>query len=257
MLKCTNGMKNSAKFILIFALSVGFLMGVSHPLFAYVMSSGDYRIQSDDALTPTGGMGTSAHYIFKDTMGQVSSGVSDSALYKMKAGFQQMQEVSLSVSAPSNTPLVPNIPGITGGTANADTHWTVQTDGSAGFDMKISASTVPAMRLDGSYYFDDYPTSPTYNWGIGANAAKFGFAVLPATTGDATAFEDNGATCGAGGNVGHCWSGLSTTPTTIIHRTSRTSPTGENELITFQAQSNKFLKSGEYSSLVTITVSSN
>lgn len=254
-------MKHSVKIILFFVLSAVFLAGVGQLVFAYVMSSGDYQIQSDDALTPTGGIGTSANYIFSDTMGQVSSGISDSSLYKIKAGFQHMQDVSLSVSSPGDTTLTPNIPGISGGTANADTHWTVQTDGSAGFDMKLNASTIPAMKLppDGTYYFDDYPTTPTYNWDIGLNAAKLGFTVVPATANDIVlALADNDSICGAGSNVGNCWSGFNgTTPIPIIHRTIRTDVTGENELVAFQAQSNKFLKSGSYSASITVTVSSN
>jgi len=254
-------MKYFIKYFLVFILSVVFLLSVCHPLLAYVMSSANYKIQSDDSLTPTGGLGTSANYIFKDTMGQVSSGLSNSDLYKIKAGFQQMQEVSLSISSPDDTALTPNIPGISGGTANADVHWKAQTDGSAGFDMKINASTTPAMKLppDGTYYIDDYSTTPTYNWNIGSNAAKFGFTVVPATSGDAsTALKDNGVNCNDGSNVGNCWVGFNgTNQISIVHRTSRTSPTGENELVTFQAQSNKFLASGDYSSSVTVTLSSN
>jgi hypothetical protein len=137
----------------------------------------------------------------------------------------------------------------------------VQADSSAGFDMKINASTLPAMKLppDGVYYFDDYSTTPSYNWDIGSNAAKFGFSVTPATPEDAvSALKDNGSSCGLGSNVGNCWIGLNgTTQTAIIHRQSRTSIEGEDELITFKAQSNKFLKSGDYTGSITITVSSN
>ena len=255
-------MKYPVKIILISIISTVLLLegGFCDHLLAYVMQSGSYKIQSDDSLTPTGGLGTSANYIFKDTMGQVSSGVSNSSQYAIKAGFQQMQEVSLSVSSPGDTALTPDIPGISGGTADASTHWTVQTDNSAGFDMKISASTNPAMKLpsDPTYLaFDDYSATPTYNWNIGSNAAKFGFAVVPATSNDAPNFEDNGSICGAGGNIGNCWSGLTTSPVAVIHRTVRTDATGQNEQINFKAQSNKFVESGTYSSLVTITVSSN
>jgi len=254
-------MEKNLKIFLIFLLAFCVNGIAFHPLFAYVMSSGNYHIQSDDSLTPTGGVGTSANYVFKDTMGQVSSGVSNSTLYKIKAGFQQMQEVSLSVSAPDDTSLTPDIPGVSGGTADAGVDWSVQTDGSSGFDMKINASTSPAMKLppDGAYYFDDYSTTPTYNWDIGSNAAKFGFAVVPATSADAVlAFKDNGGACGAGENIGNCWAGLNgTTPTAIIHRTSRTSPAGENETINFKAQSNKLLKEGDYASSITVTVVSN
>jgi hypothetical protein len=255
-------MKNFIKFTLISVLFVAFLAGCCHPLYAYVMESqsGDYRIESDDSLTPTGGLGVSANYIFKDTMGEVSSGVSNSTLYKIKAGFQEMQEVSLSVTPPDDTALTPNIPGISGGTADASTHWIVQTDGSSGFDMKISTSTLPALKLppDGTYYFTDYSNLAVPFWDIGSDAAKFGFNVVAATAGDAPAFQDNGSVCGSGTNVGNCWSGLNgTTPVAVIHRMSRTDETGENETISFKAQSNKFLESGDYSALVTVTVASN
>ena len=249
------------KIFLICILSVVFLLGISHSILAYVMSSGNYKIQSDNSLTPTSGLGTSTNYIFRDTMGQVSSGISSSNSYQIKAGFQQMQEVSLSVSAPGDINLAPDIPGISGGSATADSYWSVQTDSSAGFDMKINASTLPALKLppDGTYYFDDYSATPTYNWSVGSNSAKFGFAVIPATAvAVSSTLKDNGSACGLGNSVGNCWAGFNgTTPIVIIHRQSRTNSSGENELITFKAQSNKFLKSGDYTSLITITVSAN
>ncbi|MCX6722646.1 MAG: hypothetical protein NT094_01085 [Candidatus Staskawiczbacteria bacterium] len=248
------------KSFLILILSVIFMLGIYNPLLAYVMQSSNYKIQSDDSLTPTSGLGTSTNYIFLDTMGQVSSGVSNSNSYKIKAGFQQMQEVSLSVTSPGNINLG-NIPGISGGTVSNNSYWKVQTDSSSGFDMKINASTIPAMKLppDGTYYFDDYFTTPTHNWNIGSNAAKFGFAVTPATVDDsASTLKDNGSACGLGSNVGNCWSGFNgTNPIVIIHRQNRTDANGENELITFKAQSNKFMNVGNYVSSITITVSSN
>lgn len=254
-------MESKIKIFLFLIFLLFFLSGTYGPLYAYIMQSGNYKIQSDNPLTPTGGKSNSTNYIFYDTMGQVSSGVSDSALYKIKAGFQQMQEVYLSISSPEDIVLAPNIPGISGGTASADAYWLVKTDSSAGFDMKINASTVPAMKLppDGTYYFDDYSTTPTYNWDIGLNSAKFGFTVTPATAEDVVStFKDDGESCGAGSNVGSCWSGFDgTNQVAIVHRQSRTDINGENELITFKAQSNKFLKSGDYTSSITITVSSN
>ena len=246
---------------LILILAVICFAGSALPLFAYVMSSGNYQIQSDSTLSPAGGLGTSANYVFQDTMGQVSSGASNSALYKIKAGFQEMQDVSLSVTAPADTALSPDIPGVSGGTANADTHWIVQTDNNAGFDMKINSSTNPAMKLVSdplAVSFDDYAVTPAV-WNVGAGLAKFGFTVAPADANDAvTAFKDDGnGNCGTGVNTGHCWSGLATTKTPIIHRVSRTDANGQNELISFRAQSNKLLQAGNYSAQITITVVAN
>jgi len=252
-------MKYFIKFILICILSVIFFAGIYKPLFAYVMSSGNYQIESDSSLSPMGGLGTSANYIFSDTMGQVSSGGSSSDLYKIKAGFQEMQQVSISVSSPGNTSLAPSIPGVSGGTADANTNWAIQTDNAAGFSMRVSALSKPALKLDPSTYFDDYSTTPSV-WNIGSSAAKFGFTVVPADANDAAlAFKDDGnGNCGTGIEVGHCWSGFNGSNTiAVINKQDRTSPSGENEQITFQAQSNKLLESGDYSAQITVTVSAN
>ncbi len=251
-------MDKRAKTILVCVFCAGFLGGFYHPLFAYVMSSGNYKIESDDSLTPTGGLGTSANYIFRDTMGEVSSGGSNSALYKLKAGFQEMQETSLSVTSPGDQALSPDIPGISGGTATANTNWTVNADNSAGFDMKMAASTNPALKLDGSYYFDNYSSTPTKGWTVSPNTADFGFAVVPAEAGEALAFQDNGSSCGAGTNTGNCWAGFDgTNQTTIVHRTTRTDPAGEVDGINFKAESKGFLKDGSYVASITVTVVSN
>jgi len=193
-------------------------------------------------------------------MGQVSSGISNSGSYAIKAGFQHMQGVSIAVSSPADTVLAPDIPGISGGTADGNVAWNVETDSYSGFDMKINSSTTPAMKLppDGTYYFDDYSTTPTYNWSIGANSAKFGYTVVPATPADAVlAFKDDSIICGAGSSVGSCWSGLTSSTVAIVHRQSRTSSSGESELVNFKAQSNKLLKDGSYVASITVTVSSN
>ncbi len=251
------------KFILICLLSAVFLAGIYHPLFAYVMSSGNYKIQSDDSLTPSGGLGTSANYIFKDTMGEVSTGPSDSSSYAMRAGFQEMQETYLTVSAPADFFMTPDIPGISGGVATGTAPFTVISDNEAGFSMGINASTAHAMLLDGSdptHYFDNYTIDgvPIYGWNV-TSAAKFGFTVSPGLLGGlAPAFSDDGLACGSGSGSGNCYAGFITTLVNIISTTSRTSNTGEQENIMLKAESNNnVLESGTYDATITTTVSSN
>jgi hypothetical protein len=180
-------------------------------------------------------------------------------LYKIYAGFQEMQESYISVSAPLDTPLTPSIPGVSGGVATADTDWDVNTDSSSGFDMKIKASTIPAMKLDASYYFNNYSSTPTFGWSVSPNEAEFGFAVVPAEVGEAVAFQDDGDVCGAGSNTGGCWAGFDAlNETAIIHRTTRTDIAGQTEGINFKAESNaKLLKDGEYTASITVTVTVN
>ena len=88
-------MEKIIKKFLVFYLTIFYLFaqGFYNPLFASVMQSGNYRIESDNSLMPTGGEQSTDNYIFKDTMGEFSSGFSDSTTYKLKAGYQEMQEV--------------------------------------------------------------------------------------------------------------------------------------------------------------------
>lgn len=251
---------------LIFSVS-GFL----NPLFAYVMSSGNgYRIQHNTPLNVSGGglATSSSNYTSIGVAGTSAGGISNSDLYKILAGYQQMQEVALSVGSPGDQTLTPDIYGISGGVANASAVWNMMTDNEAGFSAKISASTVPAMKLvgDGTYYLDDYPPAvagiPDYVWGVTSENAAFGFTVEPATPEDtASNFLDNGSSCNTGSeNHGDsCWLGANgTTAINIINRPDRTSAAGENETIKFRAEvNNKFLKSGTYTAQVTITVSAN
>ncbi len=258
--------KKRAKLPIICILVSFFLINTEFfPIFAYVMESGSYRIQSD-SLNVGGGHWDSANYIFEDTIGEVASGPSASVSYKLKAGYQQMQEVYVSVSSPSDVLLTPSIGGVVGGLASGSAQWTIITDSSSGFDAKIRASTDPAMKQDDDYFFNNYTPvsagSPDYNWASpAASSAEFGFTVEPETAADtATLFTDNGLdSCGVGGNTNtsdKCWfnfDGIS--DVSIIHRTTRTDSDGENEVVKFRAESNeKFLKEGYYDSYIIITV---
>ena len=87
------------------------------PILAIEMQSSNYTIQSDDS-SGAGGLSSTVNYIFRDTLGEVSTGRIEGTSYKLRAGFQEMQEDYLTVSAPGDIGLVPDIPGISGGTAD-------------------------------------------------------------------------------------------------------------------------------------------
>jgi hypothetical protein len=238
---------------------------ISSNIFAAQMQSSNYVIQSDDSLTSSGNDSASVNYKFSDTMGEFSTGLTDSTNYGLAAGYQEMQQFSITVSSPGDLTMLPAIPGMSGGTANASGSYNVIADGPSGFNMKIRASTAPAMLLvgDPTTYFSNYLATPSYNWSVSSGNAQFGFTVEPATSADTVqAFSDNGSnTCGTGSANGlnTCWAGFnSTSDTTIINRTSRTGVSGESEVIRYKAQANNiFLKSGNYSAGVTITVVTN
>jgi hypothetical protein len=249
-----------------FTTAIFLLFFLVYSALGYVMKSDNYRMQSD-SLNTGGGSGSSINYIFEDTVGEIATGPSASASYKMKAGYQQMQEVFLSVSSPADVIMTPTIAGISGGLASGEAAWTVITDGPSGFNMKINASTDPAMQMDVTYNFSDYSPavlgSPDFLWGApGAGVAEFGFSVEPKTADDTdTLFRDDGAECNAGGlnTPDRCWfdfNGMNNID--IINRASRTDNNGEIEIVKFRAESSaKFLKEGNYDAYITVTVSAN
>ena len=178
------------------------------------------------------------------------------------------QEVT--ISSPGDTNFSNSIPGISGNPGAAVTAsrtWKVITNNPTGFDMKLHASQTHALHLDGTYYFDDYgltPGVPAYNWSVPTlHDARFGFSVAPATSGDLdAAFFDNGSSaCGSGSyHLGGCWAGFNgENDIRVIHRTSLTSASGEDEVINFKAESNaRFLQADDnYTATITATASLN
>jgi len=192
----------------------------------------------------------------------VTGAVADSAVVSLSVTSE------ITISSPADTSLTPSIPGVTGNAGSPSTAsltWTVITNNSAGFNVKLKSSTDPSLQLDGSNTFSDYTnaTPLNYTWQTpSASAAWFGFTVEPATAADTVvAFLDNGSnTCGTGAVNGAntCWGGLATTDTDVINRTSATSSSGEAEVVKFWAESNaKFLNSGSYTATITATAAMN
>lgn len=256
----------NVKMLAIVIVASFFLIDTGYPLLASVRSSNNYKIQSDSINSGGGDGMTSGNYIYRDSVGEVSSGLSNSAAYKLKAGYRQMDETYLTVVSPSDILLAPSIPGITGGIASGDATWTVITDNSAGFNMKVKASGETGMFQSNDWYF--YPYSPTtagsadYNWTApSAGSAEYGFSLTADTSLDAdTPFRNDGGDCGTGANNTdkQCWYNFSTSDLQVIYRSIRTDAAGEAEKINFKAQSNsQFLEEGYYDSYIIVTVAAN
>lgn len=242
---------------------------------ADVMSSQNYRIQSDSINIGGFDEQSSANYKMKDTIGEIASDESASSSYKLKAGYRQMAEeaVYITISSPANVNMSAAINGITGNPGSPRTGsatWTVATNNYTGFNMKLHASTDPAMQLDGSNQFADYTPAvggtPDYDWSSpAASAAEFGFTVEPETDGDTVQlFLDNsGASpCNTAGGTqtdDKCWfdfNGLN--DINVINRTIFTNSGGEDEVVKFQTESNaKYLKEGNYVATITATAVTN
>jgi hypothetical protein len=225
-----------------------------------VMSSSHYTILSD-SLNFGGGYSTSTNYIQESTGGEVATGISSSTNYIMSAGYQQMNTVALSLVPPSSVVMSPNIGGVTGGTSNGSTTFTVTTDDPAGYTATLQASSSPALVNTSSTTnaFADYSpagSAPDFTFGIAATASAFAFS--PQGTDADQRFLNNTSICNTGTNstAQTCWDGLSTSPKNVADRTSNNTPAGTQTTLYFRAASgaNHIQVNGTYVATTTLTI---
>jgi hypothetical protein len=228
--------KNKAmfKYSLLLVASFSFLMT---PVMGAVMNSSNYSLQSD-SVNFGGGLSNSASYSQESSFGEVSTGNSGSAGYKLQAGYQQMIAVYVSVST-SNVVLTPSILGPGGGTADGSMSVTVTTDGPAGYQLSIVASSSPAL-VSGANFFSDYTPAginPDFTFSVPNTTSEFGFtaegADIPAR------FKDNGSACNLGtlDTIDACWAPLTTSDQIIAQKSYANHPSGSVTTLKFRAES--------------------
>ncbi len=224
---------------------------------AQVMTSPSYQLQSD-SVNVGGGFSSSTNYIQESTTGEIATGPSDSTTYSLRAGYQQMQEVFISLSVPGDVTMDAALGGITGGTSNGSTTVTVITDSPAGYQLTIESENDPAMQISGGgSTIADYSGAPDYTFTTVITDAHFGFTSSGVDT--ANDFSDDGSSgCGGGGDVEAlvCWDGLSTTPRTISESSSANHTAGATTTISFRVGlggSHSAVSSGLYIATTTLT----
>ncbi len=227
--------------------------------FAAVMSSANYKIQTDSVNVGGTENSASASYQVSDTLGEVGTGQSSSASYSIYAGYRQMNTTYLAISSPSNVTLSPAINGIIGGTGDGSAAWTVTTDSPGGYTLSIKASNTPALRLPGGTdTFADYTpagANPDFTWSVAAAASEFGFT--PEGADILQKYKDNGATCNAGSSdtTDACWYNLSTANETIASGSAGNGPSGTVTTVKFRATAgaSHVQTSGSYVATTTVT----
>lgn len=223
------------------------------------MSSSNYKIQSD-SVNFGGKLGSSASYVIEDTLGEVATGESSSANYKLKAGYQQMHEVYLAMTGAADVTMSPSLGGLSGGTSNGSTATTVTTDGAAGYQMSIKASSTPAMQGNsGNATIADYTpatSNPDFTFSVAATDGEFGFT--PEGVDIAQKYKDNGSSCNTGSSdaADSCWNALPSINETIASRSSANNPSGTLTTIKFRVTlgSSHFQLQDTYVATSTITV---
>jgi hypothetical protein len=137
-----------------------------------------------------------------------------------------------------------SIAGITGGTSNGGTQVNVLTNNAAGYLMTIKASSSPAMQGDtqGGTIPNYTPTdtdTPDFAFAVGANTGEFAYTIEASTTADLfSKFLDDGAACGTGAGDTElaCWYNVTTTPYTVINRSTDTANSGSTSTVRFRVQ---------------------
>ena len=203
-----------------------------------------------------GGYSTSTSYRQESTAGEIATGEATSTNYQLKAGYQQMQEVYLSMSTPSDVTMTPSLAGLTGGTSNGSTAVTVTTDSPSGYSLTISAESSPALK-NGAYTIADYVegADPDYSFAVAGGAATFGFS--PSSVDVVSAFRDNGGLCNVGAldTALACWAGLTTSDTVISQGIGSNHPAGATTTINFRVGvgSGAGIIAGIYTATTTLT----
>ncbi len=230
----------------------GLLFGVSSFATAQVMTSTDFKIQSD-SINVGGVPGTSTDYKLNDTIGEIATGESVSADFKLKAGYQQMQGGSITISAPADITLTAL--SLTQNSAVGSTTWSVTTDNSAGYTISVNASVAPALADAGTgEAFTDYTevtAGVKETWSV-SSGYEFGFSGFGT---DTTGYGSD-TNCAATENVPSStllWEGFSGT-TKIQIASSSSAVTGANTTICVATEQDVSLApSGSYSATITAT----
>ncbi len=239
------------------------LICVSITASAYVATSTNYHLQSD-SLNTGGLISTSTNYKIEDSIGEVGTGTSTSTVYKMQAGYQQMQEVFLSISSANDISMTAL--SLTQKSSVGDTSWTINTDNIAGYSAVVFATVSDVcLDRDGEGATDalcDITTSESFAdisvskhlWNV-SNEYAFGWSAY----GDDVSGHGVDTDCVAIANVPSdtlLWQGFhSTTAYQIASSTMRTSPSGSSiTMCVATEQDTVFAPSGTYTATTTITV---
>lgn len=231
-------------------------------------SSTNYIIHSD-SINVGGVNENSTNYQMEGTIGEVGTGEMASSSYRLKGGFQQMQEVVISITSPSDVNMSPNIGGVSGGTGAGSATWTVTTDSPAGYTLSIKAGTSPALKcVSGGCNvsvdsFADYTPAgsvPDYNWGIDNVDSEFGFNPYNSTD-QVQNFQNDSSNCNTGSSINDekCWYKFTTSDQSIAQSSSPNQPSGSSTKVNLKATSGSshLQVEGTYQATITVTAVTN
>lgn len=227
---------------------------------AQVRSSANYQLERD-SINAGGGLSASSNYSSESTVGDIATGDSTSNNFRLQAGYQQLEEVNISLSVPTNIIMTDSLGGITGGESNGSTTVTVTTDSAGGYQLTIQSENDPAMQSIGPNVIADYVpnTAPADQlFTTDSGEVHFGFTTTGVDIADTYNF---GVSCGTGPFVGaveslFCWNGLTTIPEVVAQGSGRNNPSGATTTFHFKvgiANDAPTIPVGMYTATTTLT----
>jgi len=252
-------MKSCSRLKYLFA---AFLALAASPAMAYVMSSTNYRIERD-SIDMGGGLSDSASYSSESTIGGIGSGTGTSTSYNLYAGYQQMDETTISLTVPGATAMSPAISPTDGGAATASASINVSTNNSAGYTLQVKASTSPALK-SGANSFADYVlagAAPDYAFAL-PSASASEFAYTPEGADIVARYKDNGSSCNqalGSSTADTCWDPFSTSYATIAQSAAGNLPSGTATNVKFRAEAGASANqaAGTYTATIIFTAFTN
>jgi hypothetical protein len=250
---------NKALYTIVALLVIGFAGIVMHSIDAHAqgMASTNYSIERDSLNAGGLDTSTSSSYTVRDTVGEQATGRATSSNYQVRAGYRQMAESNIAITAVSDFALS-SIGGVSGGASTAVKDWNITTDNPAGYEMKVRADTDPAMQnttADGSFADYDAGTDPDYTFSVAASESAFGFS--PEGANLTQEYQDNGSSCNTGSldTQSACWRGFTTSGQVVASAGDNNQPAGATTSLRFRAESgaDNIQPAGDYQATITVT----
>jgi hypothetical protein len=241
------------------SLFVLLLLTISSSGFLYAdeMSSQNYSITSD-AVNSGGLYSTSSGFSLEDTAGDIATGISSSTNFLLYAGYQKQNTSDISLIPGNDVIMSSSLGGLTGGTSNGSTTFTVISANDPGYIVSIKSLSNPALTTGVESFSDYTPVGAVPDFTFSIATADSEFAFSPEGSDIDNRYKDNGSICGTGSSDASlsCWDALSTTNRTIVQRMSSTASSGTATTINFRAAigSGKIQSEGVYVSTTTITI---
>lgn len=223
-----------------------------------VRSSSNYQIERD-SINTAGGLGTSASFQLESTIGEDATGRGTSTNFTLQAGFQQQDEVTLTLSGGAAVVMDGDLGGITGGESNGSTSVVASTDGPAGYSLTIVSNSNPTLQSGGDTIAEYVPVGAAADQNFITDVGEAHLAFSPAGPDVAARYQTNGSVCGSGSSSSTaCWDGLSTTPVTITSAAGANAPAGATTTVYFKVGigADAIQPPGTYIGTTTITLQS-